>query len=438
MIQFYSPKINNRIKYAADLILRQVCLFDYKIITKIEELDQNLPIINYTGSTIEHSFVIQPYGLLYEKRIQEFGIEAEYGGEEKVRFFKTGYGDLDFDIFSAAFFLATRMEEYWKFEPDQHGRFSAKNSVSKKLGFLHLPLINIWGKILQQKLKAKFPEIKINEHPFEIINTIDIDNAWAYKHKPLLIQIGGVSKHFFKGDFKSVKDRFSTLLGKQSDPYDTYEYINNISKQNQIKSIYFFLLGDRNKFDKNLNWKNKALQQLILKLKNDTQSEIGLHPSYQSYLDSNQLIEEVKRIEKITGKEINLARKHFLKLSIPDTYRNYENAGLTHDYTMGYADEIGFRASICTPYTFFDLLLDKELNVTIHPFAYMDGTLNEYMKLDTQDAIQKIQQLKKYVQGVGGTFIGVWHNETLNDSGIWRGWRSVFENALINSFSQTT
>jgi hypothetical protein len=30
------------------------------------------------------------------------------------------------------------------------------------------------------------------------------------------------------------------------------------------------------------------------------------------------------------------------------------------------------------------------------------------------------------VKAVNGTFIGLWHNETLTDNGIWAGWRDVF------------
>jgi len=97
---------------------------------------------------------------------------------------------------------------------------------------------------------------------------------------------------------------------------------------------------------------------------------------------------------------------------------------------MGYADNVGFRAGICTPFTFFDLLEDKEISVTIHPFAYMDGSLNQYLGLSIEESIQKIKQLKREVKAVNGQFIGVWHNETLNDKGIWKGWKTVYEVGL--------
>jgi hypothetical protein len=31
------------------------------------------------------------------------------------------------------------------------------------------------------------------------------------------------------------------------------------------------------------------------------------------------------------------------------------------------------------------------------------------------------------VKKVGGTFSAIWHNETVNDEGEWKGYRKVFE-----------
>jgi len=31
------------------------------------------------------------------------------------------------------------------------------------------------------------------------------------------------------------------------------------------------------------------------------------------------------------------------------------------------------------------------------------------------------------VKKVGGTFVSIWHNETVNDLGEWKGYRDVFE-----------
>ena len=79
---------------------------------------------------------------------------------------------------------------------------------------------------------------------------------------------------------------------------------------------------------------------------------------------------------------------------------------------------------------FIDILQNKTFNITIHPFAYMDGTLNEYLGLSIEDAKEKVASLKQQVKEVGGVFMGIWHNETVTDKGIWKGWRAVYEDAI--------
>ena len=39
----------------------------------------------------------------------------------------------------------------------------------------------------------------------------------------------------------------------------------------------------------------------------------------------------------------------------------------------------------------------------------------------------------KTVKEVKGTFISVWHNESLSDEGIWKGWKIVYEKMLKES-----
>jgi len=426
-MKIYAPNTTERAKYAIDLVLKQVCLFDYAFVSK-EEIHSEEVVINYSGEKIENSFQIHPHGLLFENDTRKFDISFEYGGEEKVKLFTTEFDDLGFDIFSASFFLATRFEEYWPFEADKHDRYTSENSLASKLGYLHLPLINIWGEVLKQKLASSFKVLQISNHVFKIVNTIDVDNAWAYLNKGMLRAGGALAKAGSKLKMSEISERAKVLSSGKNDPYDTYSYLRAIQKEKGVESIYFFLLGDRGGFDKNVPHTNKELQKLIDEV--SSYAQVGIHPSYGSYLNSKQLEKEVGRLKSITNEDIKLSRKHFLKLNIPETYRNLEKAGITNDYTMGYADNVGFRASICTPFTFFDVLQNKELKLTIHPFAYMDGTLNEYLGLSIADAKEKVALLKKEVQEVGGEFIGVWHNETVNDKGIWAGWRDVYEEGL--------
>ena len=57
----------------------------------------------------------------------------------------------------------------------------------------------------------------------------------------------------------------------------------------------------------------------------------------------------------------------------------------------------------------------------------MDGVLNDHLKLNTEMALDKVQQLRKNVIEVKGTFTSIWHNESLSNVDRWSGWQEVFE-----------
>ena len=90
-------------------------------------------------------------GLLWEHDIREQKIELfEYNGRKA--FFERNaakYNELKkdniypFDIFSAAFYLISRYEEYLPHEKDSHGRFSHTSSLAWRENFIHMPLVNM-------------------------------------------------------------------------------------------------------------------------------------------------------------------------------------------------------------------------------------------------------------------------------------------------------
>jgi len=97
---------------------------------------------------------------------------------------------------------------------------------------------------------------------------------------------------------------------------------------------------------------------------------------------------------------------------------------------MGFAALTGFRAGTCTPFPFFDLATNESTELTIHPFQVMDVSLKNYLHLDMEEAWETIDKLMQEVKKVNGTFISLWHNESLKDSGQWQGWREIFKQTL--------
>jgi len=56
----------------------------------------------------------------------------------------------------------------------------------------------------------------------------------------------------------------------------------------------------------------------------------------------------------------------------------------------------------------------------------MDGTLRDYQQLTPEEAIVRIKKMVDEVKAVNGTFISLWHNETLSNLDRWEDWQDVY------------
>jgi hypothetical protein len=155
--------------------------------------------------------------------------------------------------------------------------------------------------------------------------------------------------------------------------------------------------------------------------------KLGIHPSYGAGTDKVRVGEELIDLERAVGGKVLASRQHFLKLNLPQTYQTLVDIGITSDYTMGYSNAIGFRASTCTPYKFYDLINEKELPLSIVPFQVMDRALLQGLNLSPNEAVTRSLEIAKKVKDIGGTFVSVWHNESLSGINEWKGWEDVLK-----------
>jgi len=426
MLLVYTHKITHRNKYIFNLIFKDILGIDFNLTDDIDEFKkQNGAKLSYTNNPLCDELFFTCRNLLFETGVSEQNISVFEYNSQKV-FYATGkLSALPYDVFATSFYLVSRYEEYLPHIRDEHDRFDAKDSLAFMNGFLQKPVVNIWAMWIRELLQKKYPSLTFPEKKYEFISTIDIDNAYAFREKGFTRSVGGYLKSLSTFELGEIAERTRVLFGFKKDPYDTYDFQLEILKKYKFKSIYFFLLGDYGVNDKNLPIESKKFQTLIKML--GDYAEIGIHPSYGSNKSKEQLKKEVERLSKVLHREITKSRQHFLKLTLPETYRNIIDIDITDDYTMGFASQIGFRASICTPFNFYDLDNELETHLKIHPFAIMEGTLKYYLKVEPENAIQKIKPLIDEVKAVNGTFISLWHNDSLNDQKLWLGWRAVYE-----------
>ncbi len=426
----YSPKVTPRVKYIFNFIFREVLSCDFDFTSNAQ--DFNL----YTGAKLSYSE--KPLGkelcfksteLLYKNNVIPIEISFAKFGSEKVPFAVVDSA-LPFDVFAASFYFLSRYEEYLPYTPDQHLRFPAQASLQYKLGFLKQPIIDQWCLILKNLLLKKFPELKFGVRQFQFIPTIDIDRAYHFKSSGIIKNTARIIKSIFEWNSEKISNIINTGLGKQKDPFDTYQFLKSTHEKYKLKPIFFFLLsykGDK-EHDVNIHPNDDLLQQLILETAKS--ATVGIHPSYASNSSFNKLKEEKALLDNLLSENVDIARQHYLKLHLPKTYLQLIKANINHDYTMGHATEVGFRAGTCTPFFWFDLQLEKQSHLKIHPFAVMDATLQKYLKLKPAEATILIEELINSVKMVNGTFYSLWHNESLSETGHWKGWKKVYEKML--------
>ncbi|HPR30686.1 MAG TPA: polysaccharide deacetylase family protein [Prolixibacteraceae bacterium] len=424
MVNVFTGEVTPRKEYAFrllfEIILNDVVEFHSD---REQYLCSNGPKINYSGERDLPGLSIQPHGLLSETHVQFYPADLlEWEGEKAL--FGINDSDLPFDVFAAAFFLSTRYEEYLPGKRDRHQRFMARNSLAVQNHFIEKPLINIWAFKLADLLEQQAPGYRFQRPVFRYIPTFDIDNAWAFKNKGFVRISGSLFRDLAAGRWKLFRKRLSVVFRFDKDPYDNYDFLLESLKKSQLEPIFFFLLQNKGKHDRSLPHHNSSYRRLILRLAK--QGKVGMHPSYNSNKNPRLIKKEKDRLENIIGRKVKRSRQHYLKLTMPKTYRRLIQQGIEKDYTMGYASRPGFRASICTPYPFFDLLDNQITSLKIYPFQVMDVTLLNYRNLRALDAIAKIRTLLKQTAEVGGTFISLWHNESLSDEGHWAGWRTVY------------
>ena len=422
----YANRITPRLQYVTDFIGKQITGEAFQLTDDTFYFnDYNGPKINYGYDTIANDeFLIVNYPLLFEDSVKKQNISCFNLNNFKA-FFKSD-GDYPFDIFSAVFYLLSRYEEYLPHDKDEYGRYAHENSLAYKESFLNIPLVNIWIEDFKKILKKKFSMLNVQYSTFNFLPTYDIDEAFAFKNKDLVKTMGGMAKSIVSGQWSMVNERIKVLRRKKDDPYDAYEWMDKLHEQNNLNPIYFFHVADKKgKYDKNIEPSNPAMQQLIKQ--HAEKYRIGIHPSWASGDEKNLLEEEIKILESAAGKKIITSRQHYIRFTLPHTFRRLINAGITDDYSMGYGSINGFRASVASPFYWYDLKNEKQTDLLLHPFCYMEANSFFEQKYLPQRAYEEMMHYFNAVKDVNGTLITIWHNSFLGHYRSFAGWKDIYQ-----------
>ena len=433
MVLIYTHITSPRLQYICRFIFKDLLGTAFTITIDSEEFKAyDGPKINYSDTSFAgQGLWIRNHGLLFEEVIISQHIVCFKSNNVKA-FFKTGVSDHPFDIFAASFYLLTRYEEYLPHEKDTYGRYAHENSLAFKEGFLNLPLINIWVKYLAVSLKKKYSMFNAQFSMFNFVPTYDIDIAYSYKHKGLLRNAGGFLK-------SPSSERLNVLFSGKKDPFDSYDWLDQLHSQYDLHPRYFFLVAEKNVlYDKNILPHKDAMWKLVAQhAKNYT---IGLHPSWQSGDDPSLLKKEKEQLEAMceTGLTalsrltLNNSRQHYIRFDLPKTYQLLIDAGISNDHTMGYGSINGFRASIASPFYWYDLEKEEQTDLRIHPFCFMDANSFYEQNYTAEEAYDEMMYYYQQCKEVNGTLITIWHNNFLGTDKVFTAWKEIYERFVMH------
>lgn len=434
LLLIYCNKTTPRTEYIFSVLLAASGI-TYSFTTDKEQFSSSTEAkLNYSDERITvDEFWIKPFSLLFENNIHEQQINCfDWNGLKA--FYQTPRGDFPFDLFAAAFYLITCYEEYLPHKLDMYGRYAHENSLAYRQGFLHLPVVNIWLKEFVKALKEKFPQLQATPTSFRFLPTYDIDIAWSYLHKGLMRNAGGAIRSLVNGEWSRVKERVRVMQGKQQDPFDSYEWLNELHEAYGLEPVYFFLVARQTKdYDKNILPSCRAMQRLIRE--HSEKYDIGIHPSWQSGDEAQLLQEEIQSLRKITAKPITKSRQHYIRMHLPNTYEKLIAAGITEDYSMGYGSINGFRASYCLPFRWYNLKEEKATPLTIFPFCFMDANSYYEQHYSSKQAEEEMRGYANVVKAVNGLFVCIWHNHFLGTDKMFGGWSEAY-NAVVTAINK--
>ena len=410
MLLIYTHKITPRVTYISRQLFTQILGVEIRHTTSVEEFIKHKgPKITYTRQPLQNEFFIQSTDLLFQQGIEEIDIQMATWGDLPCFFTSNARSNIPFDILAASFYLLSRYEEYLPHVRDLHGRFPPAESLAFQQNFLRIPLVDLWANKLLEQLRERFPEILTDRKPYRFTPIIDVTTSHCYAHRGLFRGMAGLLLDLSHLRLKRIWERLRVSFNPALDPYDNFEQLISLEQQFKVRTMFFFQFAEYSTYDKNVSPNNNAFKYLIKSVAD--YCIVSLAVSYSAAAEPETLKDERKRLSAVIHRPVASARMRYNRVEIPNTYRNLVDAEFSRDFSMGYTHEIGFRASTCSPFFFYDIALETQQPIKICPFAFHDYALTRY---STEESLwSDLDAVFECVKSVKGRLIPVFSNELL-------------------------
>jgi hypothetical protein len=337
------------------------------------------------------------------------------------------------DLPASALFTLCRVEETRQRHLDAHSRFTASMSVAGRDGFLDRPVVDEWGLAFAQAIEALVPRWRPKPRRLRAKVSHDIDEVglpaslWQMRRASDAEHLARTGWMILPFDLRhaiklGVEQRtplrgavqlLRTLTPSQPSVLGLVKKVVSAVIRRGLDSAVYWKASRLGPFDSGYDPRHERVREVIGCLQ-EHGIENGVHPGYRTFGCPQELEAEVQILRSVLGEQHLGGRQHYLRWR-PETWIDWENCGLAYDSTVGYADQIGFRAGTCIPYRPWLLSLNREARLLEIPLLVMDACLLDSLRLPIDRLLDVVSRLIDKCRTVGGVFTFLWHNTTLRD-----------------------
>lgn len=333
---------------------------------------------------------------------------------------------LPFDIINAlAFFLLDKgNKELHSSSFDEHQRLISYKSFQFRNGIGAVPIVNKYilflKVLLEYRLDIKLKPFYPNGKKACVILSHDVDRPDKHaflKNYPLIPKdknCNAVFKHY-RHLMTLIK---GYLLDRNRQEYWCFDEIIKEELRFGFKSTsYFAVINNFHKDGHILDVSysiNYPKFKTVFKKMRDHGFEVGLHASYNAFIDKARFNYEKATLEVVSKSEIIGLRHHYWHLGkdVNKTLLMHEEAGFCYDSSLAFNDNLGFRYNVALPFYPYITKLNRRLNVLQIPVFCMDGNLFYNNSMTVNKAVSEISKYFDILENNFGVGAIDWHIRT--------------------------
>lgn len=392
MLLVFCSNATSRVNYIFRHVFHHCLGIKFKVTNALDEfIAHNGPKMSYGDKPLGNEFFIQATSLLFEQGIRETELGVEKWKSYYSLFPVSHPSKMSFDVFAASFYLLSRYEEYLPHLKDAHGRFISGQSVAAEHQFLQVPLVDYWIKELSNLLRSVFPDLpQLPVAKESFMPLVEVVSPFKYAQKSIFTNVIQWVRSLLQLNFWAVVEQPLVLLGMRTDPWETFDQYTRMFSKAQFKTRFFFLYSRESYQDRGISTNNIHFRERIKAVAD--YFSVSLLGSYLAHQSSSELQREKEQLSTLIHRPVNSQRFAWGVTTVSEAYRHLIAQEIENDFSLGYPNTMGYRASTAVPFLYYDLTLEMETQLLLYPVVASANVIAQYAPNQLNDSLKKLFQ----------------------------------------------